>query len=83
MTNKLKFVGFDASAPLLEALGKGEISALVAQNPTKMGYEGVRTAVAALKGQKVAERIDTGVAVITKDNLNSPEVKEVLSQNKS
>ena len=77
-----KFVGFDASPPLMEGLNKGEINALVAQNPTKMGYEGVKTAIAVIKGEKVKAAIDTGVAVITKDNLNSPEVKEVLSENK-
>jgi ribose transport system substrate-binding protein len=81
LAGKVKFVGFDASPPLLEGLNKGEISALVAQNPTKMGYEGVKTAVAAVKGEKVETQIDTGVAVITKDNLKSPEVKEVLNEN--
>ena len=81
VAGKIKFVGFDASAPLLEALGKGEINALVAQNPTKMGYDGVKTAVAALKGEKFEQKIDTGVAVITKENRNSPEVKEVLNEN--
>ena len=81
ITNKVKFVGFDASGPLLEALDKGEIGALVAQNPAKMGYLGVKTAVAALKGEKTEAMVDTGVAVITKENMNSAEVKEVLNQN--
>jgi ribose transport system substrate-binding protein len=82
IAGKVKFVGFDASEPLLDGLQKGEVNALIAQNPTKMGYEGVKTAVAVLKGEKVKPTIDTGVAVITKDNLNSPEVKEVLNENK-
>ncbi|BCM88241.1 ribose import binding protein RbsB [Abditibacteriota bacterium] len=82
LTGKKKFVGFDASKPLLEGLNKGEIDGLVAQNPTKMGYEGVKAAYQALKGQKVETQMDTGVAVITKDNLNTPAVKEVLNENK-
>jgi ribose transport system substrate-binding protein len=73
-----KFVGFDASPPLLEGLNKGEINALVVQNPTKMGYEGVRVAMAALKGEKVETNIDTGVAVVDKANINSAEIKEIL-----
>jgi ribose transport system substrate-binding protein len=81
LAGKVKFVGFDASPPLLEGLKKGEINALVAQNPTKMGYDGVKTAVAAVKGEKVETSIDTGVAVITKENLDSAEVKEVLNEN--
>ncbi|RYX83128.1 sugar ABC transporter substrate-binding protein [bacterium] len=82
LAGKKKFVGFDASPPLLEGLNKGEINALVAQNPTKMGYEGVKAAFAAIKGEKVEAQMDTGVAVVTKDNLNSAEVKEVLNENK-
>ncbi len=82
IVGKKKFVGFDASTELLAGLNKGEIDALVAQNPTKMGYEGVKAAYQAMKGQKVVTQMDTGVAVITKANIDSPEVKEVLNENK-
>lgn len=78
LTGKIKFVGFDASPPLVEALQKGEIHALVVQNPRKMGYLGVKTMVAHLKGEKVETTIDTGVALITKENLNDPEIKALL-----
>jgi ribose transport system substrate-binding protein len=78
LVGKAKFVGFDASAPLLDALKKGEIQALVAQNPTKMGYEAVKTIVAQLRGEKVPVSVDSGAALITSENLNSPEVKELL-----
>ncbi len=73
-----KFVGFDASPQLLEGLNKGQIQALVVQNPTKMGYDGVKAAVAAIKGEKVAPKQDTGVAVVDKANQNTPEMKEIL-----
>jgi ribose transport system substrate-binding protein len=82
IAGKVKFVGFDASEPLLDGLKKGEVNALVAQNPTRMGYEGVKVAIAVLSGKKVEPKVDTGVAVITQDNLNSPDVKEVLNENK-
>jgi len=82
LAGKKTFVGFDSSVPLLEGLNKGEIVALVAQNPTKMGYEGVKAAYQAYKGEKVTPQIDTGVAVITKDNLNTPEIKAVIGENK-
>jgi ribose transport system substrate-binding protein len=77
LAGKQKFVGFDATPQLVSALQKDEVQALVAQNPTKMGYEGVKAAVAALKGQTVEPRIDTGVAVITKPDLDKPEIKEL------
>jgi len=78
LAGKKKFVGFDASSTLVEGLNKGEIDALVSQNPTKMGYEGVKAIVAAVKGEKVEPRIDTGCQLITKDNVNTPEIKQLL-----
>jgi ribose transport system substrate-binding protein len=75
---KVKFVGFDASAKLVEALKNDQIHALVIQNPVRMGYLGVKTMVAHLKGQKVESRVDTGVAVVTKANMNEASAKEVL-----
>jgi len=78
LAGKIKFVGFDTSPPLIEALQKGEIDALVAQDPTKMGYEGVKTLVASLQGKQVSKRIDTGVRLITRENLNTPEIKKLL-----
>jgi ribose transport system substrate-binding protein len=78
LTGKAKFVGFDTSPPLLDALGKGEIQALVAQNPTKMGYEGMKVAVAAVRGEKFEPSIDSGAKLVTAENMNTPEVKAVL-----
>ena len=43
LAGKKKFVGFDTSPPLVEALQKGDIDALVAQDPVRMGYLGVKT----------------------------------------
>jgi ribose transport system substrate-binding protein len=79
LAGKVKFVGFDTSGPLIDALKNGEIHALVAQNPVKMGYEGVRVIVDDLHGKTVPAHEDTGVKVIAKDNLNSPEVQKLLA----
>ena len=78
LAGKIKFVGFDTSPPLIEALQKGEIDALVAQDPTKMGYEGVKTLVASIQGKQVPKTVDTGVRLITRENLNTPEIKKLL-----
>ena len=72
------FVGFDASPPLVAALESGEIDALVVQNPEKMGYTAVKTLTQHLRGEAVEPRIDTGVAVVTKDNMNDPDIKPLL-----
>jgi ribose transport system substrate-binding protein len=80
LEGKIKFVGFDTSPPLIEALEKGEIDALVAQDPTRMGYEGVKTIVEHIRGKQVPAVIDTGVRLITRDNLNTPEIKKLLGK---
>ena len=65
----LSFVGFDASEELLRALKVGEIHALVVQNPQQMGYQGVQTVLQNIQGESVPTRIDTGVALVTPENL--------------
>jgi len=78
LTGKAKFVGFDASDPLVDALKKGEIQALVAQNPTKMGYAAVKTLLAHIHGEKVPQSVDSGVALVTSENLGTPEIQELI-----
>ncbi len=74
----IKMIGFDSEKATMDALRAGQIDALVVQDPFKMGYEGVKAIVAHLKGQEVPKRIDTGVAVVTKENLEDPEIKAML-----
>src|SRR5215469_7646077 len=77
-----KFVGFDASPALVEALKRGEIQALVSQNPKKMGREAVQALVAKMKGGTVHAVIDSCAAVVTKENLGTPEIQALLFQSK-
>ncbi len=78
LAGKVRFVGFDSSAELIRGLENGEIDALVVQNPRKMGDLAVRTVVDYLHGQKVPERIDTGVELVTKQNLQEPTIQELV-----
>jgi ribose transport system substrate-binding protein len=74
----VKLVAFDAGAPEIKGLEEGTIQALVVQNPFQMGYLGVQTAVKAKRGETVDKRIDTGVTVVTKENMNEPAVQQLL-----
>lgn len=76
---KVKFVGFDASDPLLEGLKANEIHGLVLQNPFAMGFLGVKTMLQHLAGIHVNGRIDTGVEFLTMENLNSEEMQAILN----
>jgi ribose transport system substrate-binding protein len=78
LAGKKKFVGFDASAPILAGIERGQIDAVVAQNPTRMGYLAVKTMVEHLQGKPVEPRIDTGCALVTAANMGSPEIRAIL-----
>jgi len=73
-----RLVGFDASAPLVDALETGRIQGLVVQNPFRMGELGVRAAIDALEGRPVEKRIDTGCVVATPENRATPEIAAAL-----
>ncbi len=76
---QIKLVAFDASDDEIAALKRGTIQALIVQNPFRMGYDGVKTAYDVLHGKQVEKRIDTGVTVVTMENIETPEVKKLLN----
>jgi ribose transport system substrate-binding protein len=75
---KVKMIGFDAGTLSIQDLKNGDVQGLVVQNPVLMGYLGVATAVKHLRGEKVEKRIDTGVVLVTAENMEKPEIKALL-----
>src|SRR5215204_705189 len=71
-------VGWDASPEELQGVKDGVISALVVQNPFKMGYDGANAAVKIVREGATVESQDTGATIVTKDNLEDKEVQTVL-----
>jgi len=76
---KVKLVGFDSGSQSVLDLKNGDVQALVVQDPLKMGYLGVMTVVQHLRGKPVEKRIDTGVSLVTKANMNEPAMAELLA----
>ena len=74
----ISFVGFDYSAAFVEPLRKGELKGFVVQNPVNMGYLSVKTMVDHLKGKAVPRTVDTGVLMVTVDNLDDPAIRAVI-----
>lgn len=70
-------VGFDATPDLVQEVRAGAIDALVLQDPYRMGYDGVRTIVDARAGRPPARRIDTGVALLTRESMDRPEIQRL------
>lgn len=78
MAGKVAFVGFDPTIVLVEAMRKGEVSALVAQDPHGMGRKAVQAALAKVRGQSIPERTDTGCVLVTPANLDQADIQAVL-----
>jgi ribose transport system substrate-binding protein len=75
----ITFVGCDYSASFLEPLRKGELKGFVVQHPVNMGYLSVKTMAAHLRGEKVAATVDTGVELVTLENLQEPAIQAVIN----
>jgi ribose transport system substrate-binding protein len=79
LQGKVKLVVFDAAPNEIDALKSGVIQALIVQQPFEMGYQGVKVAVDAINGKQVDKRIDTGIKVVTLDNIDEPEILKTLN----
>ena len=66
----LVIVGFDATNDALNAIQDGSMSGSVAQFPTKIGELGTLTAAKVARGEKVDAFVNTGVEVVSKDNVS-------------
>jgi ribose transport system substrate-binding protein len=77
-SQKVKVVGFDAGPKQVQDLQQGIVQALIAQKPADIGKAGVEQAIHALKGEPVQKKIGTGFVVVTKDNMNNPDVQPFL-----
>ncbi|MCE5310279.1 MAG: substrate-binding domain-containing protein [Acidobacteriales bacterium] len=75
----VKLVGFDSSPALIEGLKSGLIDSLFVQHPFKMGYEAVMSAVKKLRGESMAKINELAARMVTRDNLDDPEVQAQLN----
>ncbi len=80
LAGKVVLGGFDSSPNLIDDLKAGAIDSLVLQNPFKMGYEGVKAIVDKLNGQTPERHLDTGVKLLVKENLDTPEMQQLIKQ---
>ncbi len=74
----VRFVAFDVSTRLMEAIEDGTLQGTVAQNPLQMGRLGMKAVVDALEGRPVEAKVTTGETLVTPENLSDPGVAAVL-----
>lgn len=76
--DKINVVGVGSDEKLIKFLQDDVITGLLVEDPFRMGYEGVKTALAASKGEQVSANVDTGVTLVTKANMSSARSQELL-----
>jgi ribose transport system substrate-binding protein len=74
----VKLIAFDASEQLIDGLREGSIDSLVVQNPFKMGYEATRAVGLKLRGETPPRRVDSGVSLVRREDLERSEIRELL-----
>jgi ribose transport system substrate-binding protein len=77
--DKINVVGVGADERLVKFLQGDTIAGLVVEDPFRMGYDGVKTALAVSKGGQVSANVDIGATLITKANMNSARSQELLN----
>ena len=65
----IPIIGFDANPDALASVEAGGLTGSIAQFPKKIGQFGVETAVKVIAGQAVDASVNTGVELVTKDNV--------------
>ena len=78
LNKKVKFIAFDPSDALIEALKDGSCQGIVLQDPVQMGYQGVKTLVASLGGTAAEPYISTGEYVATPENMEEEQYQKLL-----
>jgi ribose transport system substrate-binding protein len=76
--DKINIVGVGSDEKVVKLLQDDVIAGLVLEDPFRMGYDGVKTALAASKGERVSANVDTGVTLVTKANMSSARSQELL-----
>ena len=76
---KVKMMGFDAGSQSVADMKNGDVQGLAVQYPVLMGYLSVTTMIKHLQGTKVENRIDTGVVLVSPENMEQPEIKDLLN----
>lgn len=71
-------IGFDSGAAQKGMITSGVMAGAITQNPVGIGYETVKAAIGALKGETLRPVIDTGFYYYDANNMNDPEIAAVL-----
>jgi len=75
---QIVIIGYDSGKLQMDAVRSGKMAGAITQNPIGIGYETVKAAVQAKKGENIPKSIDTGFLWYDKTNIDSDEIKPLL-----
>jgi ribose transport system substrate-binding protein len=79
LAEQVSVVAFDATETAIEQLRANVVDLVIAQKPADMGFMAVLMANAYLNGvTSIPPRIPTGYQVITRENVDDPEVAQFI-----
>ena len=78
-TRRVKLIGCEQEADIIAAVERGEIDSVVAEDAYQMGYRAIETIAAMRQGAKPQERVLLRPLLITRENVNSSEIKRALN----
>ena len=77
----VQVVAYDATKAAIELMNNGVVTLVLAQKPFDMGYMGVEFAQADATGvTSLPRRVQTGFAIIDKDNVKDPAIARFIYQ---
>lgn len=77
----VQVVAYDATKDAIELMNNGVVSLVLAQKPYDMGYMAVQFAAADAQGvTSLPKRVETGFAIIDKDNVDDPNFSRFIYQ---
>jgi ribose transport system substrate-binding protein len=69
LAGEVVMVGFDSDKVLVEGIEKGEVEALIVQNPFEIGYRGVMLAVQKLNGEDIPAHVPVPSMIADQESL--------------
>ncbi|MEJ6394213.1 ABC transporter substrate-binding protein [Gymnodinialimonas sp. 2305UL16-5] len=78
MAGQITAIGFDGNGDLQDMVRSGTLLATAVQGSFQMGELGVNAVASILAGDEVESFIDTGVIMVTSENIDTPEAQNVL-----
>ena len=77
-TGQVEVVAFDSGKTIIDAIRNGSVAGAITQDPVRMGYKAIETAIRAAKGERLPEYIDTGFYWYDKSNIDTPQIQQYL-----